>query len=171
MSWFLIKQIERLYIFLCCIRRHMINLLVFRIITNSRSRDSCRELFKKLNILPLQPQYVFSLLLFVAKNRENFILKSEIHCINTKYNNNLHYPICNLIVFQKGINYFGIKAFNTLRTGSQHIGFWLSNVADRAPNIWLLGHAMLQNTIHCSSAMQTHNLCVVYVLNVLLSSQ
>jgi hypothetical protein len=43
---------------------------VIRIITNSRSRDSCRELFMKLKILPLCPQYIFSLLLFVAKNKD-----------------------------------------------------------------------------------------------------
>jgi hypothetical protein len=41
-----------------------------RIITNSRSRDSCRDLFQTLNILPLQSQYIFSLLRFVVKNME-----------------------------------------------------------------------------------------------------
>jgi hypothetical protein len=40
---------------------------VIRIITNSRARDSCRELFKKLEILPLYSQYVFSLSVFVIK--------------------------------------------------------------------------------------------------------
>jgi hypothetical protein len=35
---------------------------IIRIITNSRNRDSCRDLFKKLNILPFYSQYVFSLL-------------------------------------------------------------------------------------------------------------
>ena len=32
---------------------------VIRIITDSRPRDSCRELFKKLEILPLYSQYIF----------------------------------------------------------------------------------------------------------------
>ena len=32
---------------------------VIRIITNSRAKDSCRELFKKLEILPLYSQYIF----------------------------------------------------------------------------------------------------------------
>jgi len=40
---------------------------VIRIITNSRARDSCRELFKKLEILPLDSQYIFSLSIFVIK--------------------------------------------------------------------------------------------------------
>jgi biotin synthase-related radical SAM superfamily protein len=32
---------------------------VIRIITNSRMRDSCRELLKKLEILPLYSQYQY----------------------------------------------------------------------------------------------------------------
>jgi len=40
---------------------------VIRILTNSRARDSCRELFKKLEILPLHSQYIFSLSIFVIK--------------------------------------------------------------------------------------------------------
>jgi hypothetical protein len=44
--------------------------MVIRIITNSRSRISYRELFKNLKILSLQSQHIFSLLLlFVVKNR------------------------------------------------------------------------------------------------------
>jgi hypothetical protein len=75
--------------------------------------------------------------------------------------------------YKKGsVNYsFWTFVFNTLWTDRQHIGFWLLKVVDWAPNIWLLGHAMLQNGIHCSGAMQTHNLCVVFVPNVLFSSQ
>jgi hypothetical protein len=88
--------------------------MIIRIITNSRSKDSCRELFKKLKILLLKSQYIFSLLLFVVKNREQFKFNSEIHNINTRYNNNIHYPTCNLTVFQKGTYYFGMKVFNNL---------------------------------------------------------
>jgi hypothetical protein len=39
---------------------------VIRIITNYRSRDSCRDLFKKLDILSLYSQYIYSLLNFVT---------------------------------------------------------------------------------------------------------
>jgi len=45
---------------------------VIRIITNSRMRDSCRELFKKLEILPLYSQYIFSISIFVIK-KQTFI--------------------------------------------------------------------------------------------------
>ena len=38
------------------------------IMTKSRSRDTCRQLFKRLEFLPLQSQFIFSvLLLFVGK--------------------------------------------------------------------------------------------------------
>jgi hypothetical protein len=57
---------------------------------------------------------MFSLLLFVVKNKEQFKFNSEILSISTRYNNNFCYPICNLTVFQKGTYYFGIKVFNNL---------------------------------------------------------
>ena len=42
---------------------------IIRIITNSDNKASCRDLFKKLYILPLQSQYIFPLLMFVVKNK------------------------------------------------------------------------------------------------------
>jgi hypothetical protein len=63
---------------------------IIRTVTNSRGGDSCRELFRKLKILPLQSQYIFSLSLFTAKNREQFKSNSEVHGISTRHNNNFH---------------------------------------------------------------------------------
>ena len=40
---------------------------IIRTMTKSRSRDSCRHLFKQLGILQLQSQYIFSVLLFMVK--------------------------------------------------------------------------------------------------------
>jgi len=48
-----------------------------RIIMGVSNNVSCRELFKKLNILPLYSQYIFSLLLFVVKNINMFTLNSH----------------------------------------------------------------------------------------------
>ena len=61
-----------------------------RIITNFNKSASCRELFKKLNFLPLQSQYIYSILLFIIKNKDQFPLNSHIHKVNTRHNNNLH---------------------------------------------------------------------------------
>ena len=87
---------------------------IVRIMVGIRNRDSCREYFKRLKILPLQSQYLLSLLLFVAKNVHHFRLNSEIHDFNTKNKSNLHLPPSKLTVFQRGPYYSGIKAFNNL---------------------------------------------------------
>ena len=45
---------------------------VIRIITNSRMTNSCKELLKKLEILPKYFQYIFSISIFVLKNKHLF---------------------------------------------------------------------------------------------------
>jgi hypothetical protein len=87
---------------------------IIRIIVGIRGRDSCREHFKKLKILPLPSQNILSLLLFVVDNGDYFKVNSEIHDINTRNKLHLHPPISNLSVYQKGTHYSGIKAFNSL---------------------------------------------------------
>jgi len=90
------------------------NKKVIRIITNSRMRDSCRALFKKLKILPLYSQYIFSLSISVIKNEHLFYTNDEIHSIHTRFKTNLHPPIANLTKFQNGVYYSGIWNFNNL---------------------------------------------------------
>jgi hypothetical protein len=77
----------------------------------ARNRYSYRQLFKNPKILPLKSQYIFSLLLFVAKNRDSYESNSEIHDINTRFSFDLHTPTANLTTLQKGPFYFGIKSF------------------------------------------------------------
>jgi hypothetical protein len=50
-----------------------------RIIMKAGNRDSCRLLFRTLNILPLSSQYIFSVSTFVAKNVDMFITNADIH--------------------------------------------------------------------------------------------
>jgi hypothetical protein len=45
---------------------------IIRIIVNARNRVPCRQLFKNLKTLPLKSQYIFPLLIFVAKNRGSY---------------------------------------------------------------------------------------------------
>jgi hypothetical protein len=68
---------------------------VLRIITNSRARDSCQELFKKLEILPLYSHYIFSLLIFAKNNKHLFSTNYQIHSVRTRSKTNLHPPIAN----------------------------------------------------------------------------
>jgi hypothetical protein len=87
---------------------------VIRIITNSRSRDSCKELFKELQILPFYSQYLFSLLIFVTDNISSFKTNSEFHDFNTRGKNNLYLSQPRLSIYKNGVYYMGIKAFNHL---------------------------------------------------------
>jgi len=83
---------------------------IIRIIKNSDNKDSCRDLFKKLYILPLQSQYIFSLLMFVVKNKDFFKTNSDFHSSNTRSHYDVHIPAANLAVLQTGVWYSGIKS-------------------------------------------------------------
>jgi hypothetical protein len=87
---------------------------IIRVITGAGRYDSCHELFRKLEILPLQLQYIFSLLVFVIKNKSYFTANSDIHDINTCFNQDLHLPASNLTLVQKGVIYSGSKIYNQL---------------------------------------------------------
>jgi len=69
---------------------------------------------KRLETMPLQSQYIFSVLLFVEKNKDLHTTKQEIHNFTTRSNTNLHPLVCNLTVSQKGAYYSSIKLFNHL---------------------------------------------------------
>jgi hypothetical protein len=81
---------------------------VIRIISGVGPRDSCRNLFKKLDILPLPWEYIISLMLFVIDNQNNFCSGLEVHCLNIRSWNQLYLPISNLSVFQNGTMCTGI---------------------------------------------------------------
>jgi len=87
---------------------------IIRIITNAGKRDSCCQLYKQLKILTRPSLYIFSLLLFVNKNRSLFLSNSEIHDRNILYNHNLHLPSTNLTLVQKGVLYSGSMIYNYL---------------------------------------------------------
>ena len=52
---------------------------VIRIITSSRPRDSRRELFKNLEILPLYSQYIYSISIYAVKNKHLFHTNNQTH--------------------------------------------------------------------------------------------
>jgi hypothetical protein len=72
---------------------------IVRIMTGSRTKDSCRKLFTKLEILPLPSLYIFSLLRFVIKNKDLFITNEETHNYGTRHCADLHYPSVKLKKF------------------------------------------------------------------------
>ena len=108
---------------------------ILRIITNTDTRETCRPIFKQLQILPLPSQHIFSMLMFVIKNMQLFQLNSNIHGTNTRIKHNLHLPSTNLTLVQKGVLYAGSKMYN-------HLPVDIKNLSN--------------NTKHFKSALKNH---------------
>jgi hypothetical protein len=53
-------------------------------------------------------------MLFVVKNKNLFILNSEIHTKSTRQFNNFYQPITNHTIYQRAVHYMCIKIFNHL---------------------------------------------------------
>jgi hypothetical protein len=91
------------------------NLCTFAVfVAHAPDRDSGRDYFKQLKILPLQSQYMFSILMFVAKNINYYKFHSDIHNINTRHIIDLYQPSSSLSVFNNGIFNMSVKIFNKL---------------------------------------------------------
>ena len=58
-----------------------------------------------------QPCYV---LLFLTKNKDQFMTNSQMHKITTRQTFDLYIPAANLTIYQKGVYYQGIKIYNHL---------------------------------------------------------
>ena len=68
------------------------------------SSDSGRKLFFfNLEILPLPSQYNLSLLLFMIKNRNQYMVNSDIYITLTQQNANFHQPSMNSTKYLKGM--------------------------------------------------------------------
>jgi hypothetical protein len=79
-----------------------------------RKQVSCRNLFRKLKILPVMSQYIFSLRMFITKNKSQFTVNSAIHNIHTRQHKDLHKPTLNLTGYQQGIYFSGKRVYNKL---------------------------------------------------------
>jgi hypothetical protein len=77
-------------------------------------RFSCRNLFKKLNILPV-PCPLSSMLFTTGNQQEN----AHIHGLDARNKNNLYLPILSLSCVQKGMSCSGVKIFNSLPSNIQ----------------------------------------------------
>ena len=74
--------------------------------TGHGNRSSCRDIFRQ------KSQYIFSILLFVLKNRNFFVTNYDRHNVQTRHSN--LYPASSLTLYQNGVYYTGIKIVNKL---------------------------------------------------------
>jgi hypothetical protein len=95
-----------------------------RLMMGCGHRESCRDLFNELGILPLRLQYIYSLLLFVIKNSEKFVTNKDYHELKIRQDLNLHMHQINLAIFSKGVYHMAVKFYNglpyTLKTNSSY---------------------------------------------------
>jgi hypothetical protein len=66
---------------------------IVRIMAGVRSRCSCRGLFRRLDILPVPCQNIFSPMIFVVDNLGSFQTNLTVHGLNTSNKIQLHRPI------------------------------------------------------------------------------
>jgi hypothetical protein len=57
---------------------------VIRIMKGCGYKDSCREHFRDMYILPLRSQHIYSLMMFVVKNRKIIDINKVYYEINTR---------------------------------------------------------------------------------------
>jgi hypothetical protein len=91
------------------------------LITGFGNRFSCRNIFRQLGILPLKSQYIYSVLLFVLKNRKLFTTNYDTHNLQTRQSNNLYPPTSTLAVYQKGVYFTGIKLLKIYHLKSKRL--------------------------------------------------
>jgi hypothetical protein len=83
---------------------------VIRIITGSKNKGSWHNMFRRLNILTVQSQYIF----FIIMNRDQYTLNSDIQGINMTQSSNFHQAISDLTLYLKGTYHIGLKVYNRL---------------------------------------------------------
>jgi len=73
-----------------------------------------QKIFFNLEILPLPSPYILSLLLFMVRNKNQFLVNFEIYYTDTRQHANFHHPSVNVTKYQKGVYYLGVEVFNPL---------------------------------------------------------
>jgi hypothetical protein len=86
-----------------------------RIMEGCGNGISCRDL------LPLTPQYLLSLLMFVVQHKDIFIISIDSHNLETRQSNNLYIPQANLSVYQEGAYYSVVKIFNNFPSNIKNV--------------------------------------------------
>jgi hypothetical protein len=71
---------------------------IVRTMMGVKSLNSCRELFKRLQILSLPCEYIFSLINFIINNQERSQINSAVHNVNTRNKRHLHRSIASLLL-------------------------------------------------------------------------
>jgi len=85
-----------------------------RALCGLRPNESCREYFKKEEILTVAAVYILTCVKHVHQNKDNFSQNNDHHNHDTRYRNQLQIPYHRVTTTQQGVGYWGIKCYNHL---------------------------------------------------------
>ena len=87
---------------------------IIRSMTKIPQRESCKNYFKELNILPLPCLYVYEMSVYVYMNKISFIANKNIHSYNTRHVDQFHVPFARQKLTLDAPNCLGPKIYNSL---------------------------------------------------------
>jgi hypothetical protein len=85
-----------------------------RIMLGLGHRSSCREAFKRLDILTIPSLYIYAMIMFVIRNTDICQTSGSLHGINTRQENKLRISSVKFSSIQKGVLYSSIKISSKL---------------------------------------------------------
>ena len=115
-------------------------------------------MFKELKILLLSSQYIFSLLLFVVKNKDIFTPNSGIYTIHTRHSTDLHPPLLHLSKTQKSVYFSGINIFNYLSQYVKELSHYVTTFRYALKNFLLVGSCYLLEFFAWDSTLDLGNI-------------
>ena len=77
-------------------------------------RKSCRQLFKKLNILTLVSLYIFKVTCFIRKHCQSLERNSKVHKYNTWRELDIHVKLQKHEIYKKSVINMGTNIYNNL---------------------------------------------------------
>lgn len=123
-----------------------------RAMLGAKKMESCKPLFKKLNILPLPCMYIYDVLLYVKSNIENIDLlqrNQSIHLHKTRQRENLHITATSTSLCKNGVFHSGINLYNKLPSKIKEIN--QLNPFKCAVKAFLLEHCFYSINSYCNS--------------------
>lgn len=95
---------------------------IIRTILFKSRTTSCRELFKKLNLLTVPSLYIFNSVIFVKSNPEHFVqARDGCALYGLRTNHNISIPHHRLSLVANGPTVMGIKLFNKLPSNIKNL--------------------------------------------------
>nr|CAI5828045.1 unnamed protein product [Callosobruchus analis] len=93
--------------------------------------ESCKNIFKKLTILPFPCLFILEMCVYVFKNIDKFNTISDIHCRNTRQKNDLFVPYRKYRIGSNAPDCLGVKLYNSLPASSKsshNLNFFMKSV-------------------------------------------